>query len=558
MADINQLQDALIKADAAGNTDDARALADEIRRLRNMSPTVESPTTEPSLLDRIKQTNRDIGGGFLRGAASIGSTILLPADMINQKLRGEDFFSLKDNLQRRADVDRGLQLMGSNPESGAYKNAKVDTEILGTLGVGPAIAAASRAIPIISALAESAPVIQRGINAIESGGMNIGSGGSNIWNALTRSAGGAITGGASTGLIEPDQAKSGAIIGSILPLALKSAGVVGNSVGSTVGNKPLDPNLLAAAKRASDLGYVIPPTQVNPTIKNRLLEGFAGKISTAQNASAKNSDVTNALAAASIGLPTDTKINPETLDAVRKEAGKAYEAVSKLPIQTAQKADTLLNKPAIEEINPKEMVFDLRNARNDATAWYNSYARTADPDSLAKAQAAKSSAEKIQKSLEDYAKSVGRDDLIPAMVDARQLIAKTYSIEKAFNPTTGTVDARKLGAMLEKGKPLSGGLKDAAEFANRFPKAAQTPEKMGSLPQVSPLDYMGAGTLSGVMGNPLAMAGVLARPAARAAILSRPVQRGLTKQNPNRLTEILADPELQKLFVRSSTATSAQ
>ena len=51
--------------------------------------------------------------------------------------------------------------------------------------------------------------------------------------------------------------------------------------------------MMAAIQAARSQGYVIPPTQANPTLGNRLLEGMAGKLTTAQNASAANQGVTN-------------------------------------------------------------------------------------------------------------------------------------------------------------------------------------------------------------------------------------------------------------------------
>jgi hypothetical protein len=49
-------------------------------------------------------------------------------------------------------------------------------------------------------------------------------------------------------------------------------------------------------------GYALPPSQIAPTLPNRVLEGFAGKLTTAQQASAKNQNVTNTLIKREIGL----------------------------------------------------------------------------------------------------------------------------------------------------------------------------------------------------------------------------------------------------------------
>lgn len=63
---------------------------------------------------------------------------------------------------------------------------------------------------------------------------------------------------------------------------------------------------------------------------------------------------------------------------------------------------------------------------------------------------------------------------------------------------------------------------------------------MGSLPQISPIDY-GLGGLAALLTNPTAMAGVAARPALRAAALSEPVQNRLVqgaKMTPEEINTI--------------------
>jgi hypothetical protein len=64
---------------------------------------------------------------------------------------------------------------------------------------------------------------------------------------------------------------------------------------------------------------------------------------------------------------------------------------------------------------------------------------------------------------------------VSAFRDARQTMAKTFTVENALNPGSGNVVAAKLAAALKKGEPLSGPLKDAAKFAAAFPKAVQEP-----------------------------------------------------------------------------------
>ena len=332
-----------------------------------------------------------------------------------------------------------------------------------------------------------------------------------------------------------EQGKQG-LIGGALGAALtplqKLAGVL---------RGPEQPAQMATAvQKAREAGYVVPPTQARGDLANRLMEGVAGKTTTAQNASAKNQETTHKLVAKSLGLPEDEVITSDVLKGIRDEAGKAYEALSNLPVKSGELASSVMNKPAIPEIDPKKMVYDLRLLRNNADAYYKAYGRSADPEQLTKAKQAKAAAQAIETELEKYAESLGKSDLLPALRDARQLIAKTYTIEKTLNPASGTVDAKVLARELKKGKPLSEELKTVAEFASQFPKAAQVTEKMGSLPQISPIDY-GLGGLAALLTNPTAMAGVAARPALRAAALSEPVQNRLVqgaKMTPEEINTI--------------------
>jgi hypothetical protein len=156
-------------------------------------------------------------------------------------------------------------------------------------------------------------------------------------------------------------------------------------------------------------------------------------------------------------------------------------------------------------------------------------AKAYDPEVAGIKKAAGISDDDLMRELEGagFKPAAAPPDILKNFRDARELIAKTYSVEKALNRETGTIDAKKLASQLARGKPLSGDLKEAAQFASRFPKAAQTPETMGSLPQTSPLDWAAGSAISMGTANPLGMLGVAARPAARAAVLSGPVQNRL-------------------------------
>jgi hypothetical protein len=457
-----------------------------------------------------------LGAGF--GRTVLGGQELLGKGL--QKLGAESVgqFLSRDAQMGRERLSRELQqYKEANPISAG--GGQLVGEVGATLPVGGLLARGLSAIPTVGT--KAAPLIE----AIRTSG---GSGG----GLATRAAGGAIVGGTGSAMIDQESAGTGAAIGAALP-------VVGAGLSKVFSSGTQQtPEVTAAINAARDLGYVIPPTQANPTLINRILEGTAGKLTTAQNASARNQEVTNKLAAKSLGLPEDAVITTEVLDGIRATAGQAYDALASLPVKKGSKADTLMNIPAVAKIDPKQMVYDLRVARADSNAYYKNYARTADPEALTKARNLKAEASRIEDALENYAKALGHNDLLPDLRNARQLIAKTYTVESALNQTTGSVSAQKLASDLSKGKPLSEGLKQAAEFSQRFPKAAKTPEQMGSLPQFSPLDVTAGAGLSAILQDPMALATIGVRPVARSLALSPLVQNRLA-QNPNDISQLL-------------------
>jgi hypothetical protein len=353
----------------------------------------------------------------------------------------------------------------------------------------------------------------------------------------------------------------GTVFGGATPTIEKGIRYVGNLLRGT----PAGQGTMQAAQQAQEAGYVIPPTQVKPSLINRILEGTAGKLTTAQNASFKNQQVTNQMAARSLGLPEDTVITPEILTNIRTQAGNAYETLGatgtiktspkfiealneikpyKDAVQSAKDFPTAQANPIVRVIDElKQKTFDVQSAvskinvlRNDADMAYR-----AGDKALGKAN--KEASQVLENTIENYLANTKQTDLLQKFRDARQTIAKTYSVENALNPATGTIDAKKLAAQLTKGKPLSGELKEAGRFAQAFPTAAQTTERMGSLPQISPLDVGGAVITGGgayLSGSgaetPATLAALLARPTLRAAALSKPVQSRLTNQQMQNLS----------------------
>jgi hypothetical protein len=198
-----------------------------------------------------RQDLLNAGAGAIRGSGSIGATIVAPYDMAKDAIAGKGL-SLESNRQRRADMDATLKDVGADPSSLMYQGGKIATEVGGTLGVGGGtVNVIGRVAP---GLAKAAPGL---MNAISSGGMTTGARvapgfASQAVNLGTRVAGGAINGGLSAGLVNPEEAGVGAALGGVTPVVTKVAGAAGRAVGNAVSNRFATNN--AAEKIAGAIG----------------------------------------------------------------------------------------------------------------------------------------------------------------------------------------------------------------------------------------------------------------------------------------------------------------
>lgn len=369
---------------------------------------------------------------------------------------------------------------------------------------------------------------------------------------------GAALGGATLGAVQPTVEGESRLRNAAFGAAAGAAGqgavnLVGRSLSNRaagraaaqVANAQRD----SAAGAARQAGYTLPPTTTNPSFTNRMAEGFAGKLSTGQRASQLNQRVTNELVRRELGLAADAPLNHATLEGVRRAAGSVYEQVKsagtlqvddayraavqglrqenavlaqEFPELASQKLDDLVtglaNKESFSSTGAVEAIRRLRDQAKNAF-------RDTSPDGQMLGRAARGAADAIEDLLERNLAAQGRGDLLTQFRSARELIAKTHSVESALVDEAGTVAAQKLGTQLGKGRPLTGGIRQAAEFGRNFPKAAQAIRE--SVPGISPLDYMAAGVggVGGALtGNPLLAIAPLLRPAVRSGILSTPYQ----------------------------------
>lgn len=187
--------------------------------------------------------------GAIRGAGSIGATILAPYDIAKDALAGKGL-SLESNRERRAGIDGGLRELGADTDSTLYQGGKILAEIAGTAGAGGVLANGARA------LGASAPVVQ----GLSTGGLNV-AGRSGFGGLLTRGVTGAVVGGAAAGMVNPDDAGVGAMIGGGLPLVAKGGAHAARAVGRSLTGE-VSAEVAALADRAKQLGIDIPADRI--------------------------------------------------------------------------------------------------------------------------------------------------------------------------------------------------------------------------------------------------------------------------------------------------------
>lgn len=329
--------------------------------------------------------------------------------------------------------------------------------------------------------------------------------------------------------------------------------------------------------KAHKLGYQIPPALAKPTKTQQFIEGgVAGSAVVRQKAAIHNQKVTNDLIKRDLGYPDDVPLSHEGLQAIRAQAGQAYDKAKVIGTFKTDKAyfkslDSIAKKGSamakefpdvvrkdvadyIKSFRKDQMSADavvdvVKQLRSESSSGF----RSSDPGVQAMARAQKKLANSLESLMERQA-ATSHPDLVPALKNARQKIAKTYTIENALKGEN--VDAVALARQLDKGKPLSGTIKDVAEAGQSFKGAM-------SIPGPQPTGFRVTDMLTGmggaaVMGDPAYLALVGARPAVRSLILSKPYQKALAKAKPADLAQIKALPKMAQTAAMAILAEKIQ
>jgi hypothetical protein len=260
----------------------------------------------------------------------------------------------------------------------------------------------------------------------------------------------------------------------------------------------------ATLRAAQQEGYVVTPGSISPTGKNILAERIAGKTHLEQLASVQNQTVTDKLARRAVGVPENTPLTSEGMQQIRKvEFDKGYAPLNKVgavatdaaflddlvnieskyvgaagsfPGAVPETVEKLVKNFTVDKFDSADALKATRSLREQAKGNFKS-----GDTPLAQAQIAVANAleNQIERAL-TAANNPKAAEMLEQFRLSRQRMAISHTIEDAIKEGSGSVTAAKLARDIQSGKYVSGDLKTIAEFANIFPRVAQTPSQIGT------------------------------------------------------------------------------
>lgn len=547
MATLAQIETALRNADAAGDTEAATQLAAAYRAAKSISAQPPEPAPDPtgSFGENVMA---GVGRAFTRGGRAIKQVIDVPAQALERTFGGQ---RVSRALGMPTAAESAAQTQANLSEAEVLDQPLMATKggRLGDFAGNVAMFVPTMAIP--------------GANTV---------------------TGAALIGGAGSALTTPGSIAERGTAGAFGAAGGAGGQFVGQKVGKWAGDR-------IAAKRAAavsdaeqnavrdatlaagrEAGYVVPPSTVRPTYKNRVLESISGKIQTERAASVKNQAVTDDLIRQDLGLKKGAPLTIKTLNNIRKDQGLVYDEVSKagriaaddtfkadmrnlsaeadrinidfpdLPVAAKDDIVKLTNALSRDSFDAKSAAAAIKSLRANGSKNMSGLVAAANPEKAALGRAQLAAAEAVEDQLKRHLELIGKGKLADDFDKARTLIAKTYSVQNALNEQTGHVAAGQLSKQLKKGKYLSGGTEAAGRFAGAFPKATQTVQDSAGVHALDipvSLGVGGIGAMSDSYSPWLGLAYPVGRYAARNALLSRPGQRLLAQpryQPTNALT----------------------
>ena len=503
MATLEQLSAALVKADAAGNADDAKAFADAIRRMKSAPSGGGIPVgRRGNLADQIPGYGGPVPAAPQAPAQGYG---------------------------------------GPLPEA---LMAPIETAV--TLGTGLVTAPIVEASKIGGTLLSGKYGTQEGIKAGEAVGRKVQQffqpAISPTAQGQVESIGNAL---ASTGLQGVPLNVLGDLQRGVAPALRATADTVRAPLAARaetikqarIRESQINAPRIDAAKDAFDMGFALDPALSNPSAANRMRAATVGSTALHSNLSKLNLPKVAMRAKEDMGLPETMKLDAKAFDTAMDapKISEPYDKVRAIPSIVADDAvltelDNLRIAPAIGDTgqaasvnnfldtvkqqlqsgaNGKTIVDGIRQRRRDAQAIYNQQSagiNPPSPEAIARADVSMGVAKALENAIEN---SIADPRLLAEFRTARALAGRINDYRRATNLATGVVDPQELAKLAAEGRPLSGNLAKIANTAANFPENMQggvvrEPAFTEKLTRSS-----AGGTVGAILGAPFGLPGAI-------------------------------------------------
>ena len=480
MATLEQLSSALVKADAAGNAADAKALADAIRQMQTApAEAIPTPRQAPGAMTQLGRSAASLAdvtvGGvipavvqqvaypFLRVGRSPEEATARTQSLVSglEKPFGKTFGVTETPEYQQEAGRQVLDFIGQNFQKGA-KWISERTGIPAS-DIENIIGTATVAAPKV------APVVAR--EAVKAG----------------------------------KQVAENVAVAAKMPFEKQ---IQARRERMSAEDYARGPQIDAAAE-AQRLKLALNPADIEPSVSSRAYSAIAGPRGPEALAEVNRPRV-NEIAKNEMGLPATTQLNGRAaFDQARAQVAAPYEQIKKLPIQQADDAmikrlediRTDLNvigakeyAPAISKIvddaidktqtglTGEALLKNISVLRERARKTYNNKSATTEALDIADTNL------KIATELESMIdNSIFNPKLLGEYRDARQKMARTYAYEGATDFNTGMVDVSKLARITSKDNGLTGDIASLGRIAGNFPEVFSTgaASKFYELPRLS-------------------------------------------------------------------------
>jgi hypothetical protein len=259
---------------------------------------------------------------------------------------------------------------------------------------------------------------------------------------------------------------------------------------------------IEAAQEAQRLGILLKPTDIQSSVGTRLTTAMGGEAGL-EKITAVNKNNVRKVALNEMGLPPDTQLNgPNAFVDARSKLAKPYNDIRSLPTMTAddnvvsslealrpdtaligkERFATQLNKDidtaiknVTEGLDGNQILKNIQTLRKDARRTYNN--KNSDVAALDKADSQLAMASVLEGMVES---NVFNPRLLQQFRDARQKMARVYAYEGATDFNTGMIDVNRLAKITAKDNAMSGDIASLGKIAGNFPDAfSNRPVKQG-------------------------------------------------------------------------------